>query len=464
MATEYTETFEQLLKDTSPLTPGILRSVALREFRLAAREFFEKSFAWTAVVPNIDTPAGNVPVQVLAPATVDSNGDADFADVVLLAHLDGDDGDTDAIDSSALANSLIFRGNAALTTAFKQFGTAALDANTGSPLDFIEVPHTTAFVTGSGDWTIEFWLNPQSIFGGDIINHGDGGSGTSNWGLLDANGTLQMQYSNDGGSFTNFPFFGLIGSLGVWHHIAVTRNGNDLFAHIDGIKSGATVDVTGLGIGGSGVVPINIGSRNQSGVTPNIGPADAYIDDVRFTVGTARYTTANFTPPTEAFPDVSNSADPNAEVIAILTLSLKNKPVGPFPARPPDDDPDLTSDVPRGWFVTSNPDEFQFFPRLETSLIGEAEALVALIPSFTATELPRQITLKYYDAIVDGYLARVYAHPNKPYSAPANAASLRHKFVREIGYYMAQRKQGYNNSQQWTYPRSWGVRRLGGNG
>ena len=68
------------------------------------------------------------------------------------------------------------------------------------------------------------------------------------------------------------------------------------------MKSGATVDVTGVGIGGSGVVPINIGSRNQS-PGANIADADAFIDEVRITIGTARYTTANFTAPTEAFPD-----------------------------------------------------------------------------------------------------------------------------------------------------------------
>jgi len=229
--------------------------------------------------------------------------DDDFADVVLLLDLDGVDGATVATDASPENNSVIFQGVVDLTTSAQQFGTASLDTTTGDPENYLEIPHNPAFVTGQQDWTIEFFVNAQNQVGGhDYINHGDGSSGLSNWEVLNSNGTLQFAYSTDGGSFTNFPFFGAMAANGVWSHVAITRSGNDLFAHIDGVKSGATVDVTGVGIGGSGVVAINIGSRNQS-PGANIAEADAFIDEVRFTVGTARYTTANFTAPTQAFPD-----------------------------------------------------------------------------------------------------------------------------------------------------------------
>jgi hypothetical protein len=229
--------------------------------------------------------------------------DDDFADVVLLLNLDGTDGATVATDASPLNNTVNFQGAIDLTTSTFKFGTASLDATTGDPLDFLEIPHDPDFVTGQQDFTIEFFVNAQDQTGGhDYINHGDGGSGTSNWQVLNSNGVLQFGYSdNGGGSINNFPFFGAMAANGVQSHVAITRFGNDLFAHIDGVKSGATVDVTGDTIGGSGVVAINIGSRNQAG--PNIADADAFIDEVRFTVGVARYTTANFTPPTQAFPD-----------------------------------------------------------------------------------------------------------------------------------------------------------------
>ena len=163
--------------------------------------------------------------------------------------------------------------------------------------------------------------------------------------------------------------------------------------------------------------------------------------------------------------------DANTEVIGILNISFNGRDIAPVGARPTrmGQDPAFqTSDMPMSYFVTSNPDEFSFFPSLE-NLNGDlpnptTDVLVALMPSFIATDLPRQVTLKYYDAIVEGYLSRVYLHPNKPYSSPVLANQLRHNFVCRIGYYMAQRKQGWNNSQQWTFPSTWGVRRLGGRG
>lgn len=157
-----------------------------------------------------------------------------------------------------------------------------------------------------------------------------------------------------------------------------------------------------------------------------------------------------------------DDADANTEVIGILSVVFNGITLGSTAVKPPRQLG--TSDVPKAYYLTSNPDEFLVYPELETDQIGAADVLVALIPAFDATDLPRQVTLKYYDAIVEGYLARVYAHPNKPYSAPLLAGSMRTNFVRRIGYYMAQRKQGWNNSQQWSYPPTWGVRRLGGRG
>ena len=166
-----------------------------------------------------------------------------------------------------------------------------------------------------------------------------------------------------------------------------------------------------------------------------------------------------------------DDSDANTEVIAILSISFNGRELSPVAHQPAalGQTPAFgQSDAPRSYFLTSNPDEFSLFPYLENDNgnLGTpvTDARVALIPSFTATALPRQITLKYYDAIVNGYLSRVYGHPNKPYSSPILAGALRANFLRQIGFYMAQRKQGYANAQQWRYPQEFNVRRLGGNG
>ena len=154
--------------------------------------------------------------------------------------------------------------------------------------------------------------------------------------------------------------------------------------------------------------------------------------------------------------------DANTEVIGILNVAVGNANEGfvdlrPLPERPIGEE--TTSTLPEFWYVNSNPDEFTLYPYPDTAITDTLTIKVALIPAFDINAaddtLPRQITLKYYDAILNGFLARMYAHPNKPYSAPMAASQLRHNFLRAIGYYAAQRKAGYNGSPNWNFPRGW---------
>lgn len=144
-----------------------------------------------------------------------------------------------------------------------------------------------------------------------------------------------------------------------------------------------------------------------------------------------------------------NDADVNTEVIGLLGIGYDGKGLVPMGGKP---NQSQESENPQFYFVGSNPDEIKVFPYLVTPSTGLLTATVAVMPSFDTELLPRQITLKYYDAIMDGFLARMYGHPNKPYSAPMVAVQKRHNFVRMMGYYAAQRKQGYNTSQVWRFP------------
>lgn len=157
-----------------------------------------------------------------------------------------------------------------------------------------------------------------------------------------------------------------------------------------------------------------------------------------------------------------DDSDANSEVIAVLGVAMGNstdgfEPLKPLTGRPVREE--TTSTNPDRWYVASNPDEVTLYPYLDTATTDTLTAFVALIPAFDAAadenNLPRQIVLKYYDAIMEGFLARVYEHPNKPYSAPVVAQQKRHNFLRAIGYYAAQRKNGYNGAQAWRFPKGW---------
>ena len=80
-------------------------------------------------------------------------------------------------------------------------------------------------------------------------------------------------------------------TAGVWRHIVYVRNGNVITLYING-TSVATQAFSG---------PMKEDGSNDFLITVVGSGLNGYMQDVRITKGIARYT-ANFTPPTAAFP------------------------------------------------------------------------------------------------------------------------------------------------------------------
>ena len=77
----------------------------------------------------------------------------------------------------------------------------------------------------------------------------------------------------------------------VWTHLAVTRTGGTTRLWVNGVQATSVADTTNYSS-----VQVNIGVWWGGGYS-----FAGYVDDIRLTVGVARYTSA-FTPPTEAHP------------------------------------------------------------------------------------------------------------------------------------------------------------------
>lgn len=189
------------------------------------------------------------------------------------------------IFDSAAKNDLETVGNTQISTSVKKFGTGSIYFDgTG---DWLTIPGGNQFAFGTGDFTIECWINKPSAGNGPIID-ARGSSSAAPYALY-----------VDG---SNYPYFyeGTVYTSSIaitnnqWNHVAVTRASGTLRIFVNGVQgfSGAvTGNLTAASL-------IYIGGQNFSSPATMTG----YIDDLRITKGVARYT-ANFTPPTAAFPD-----------------------------------------------------------------------------------------------------------------------------------------------------------------
>jgi len=251
--------------------------------------------------------------------------DLSFPNVALLLHCDGNNGvaasSSAYYDSSPIRALMTVTGTPTFNSGQKKFGVSSLNIAGSS---YLQTPTNTNYTFGSKDFTIEFWMyviaRPSGnggIMGNNIVN-----TSTGAWLMyMDSSGGIQTQfggYQQQAGSTTlNFGYVPAQ-STGTWIHYAFVRNGTNATAYVNGtIAVTASTNWGTISIdSGSGSNTIVIGQGPPT-VTTSI---NAYLDDVRVTIGTARYTT-NFSVPTTAFPDLPQGtvatdfySDPNGNL------------------------------------------------------------------------------------------------------------------------------------------------------
>jgi hypothetical protein len=190
------------------------------------------------------------------------------------------------IFDNAMMNNLETVGNAQISTSVFKYGTGSLAFDgSGDDLRVVNAGVTTGF--GTGNFTVEFWVyaNTWSSFN-NLVDFRK----ATDYFMIHYNAGAIRFYNNGSNRITGSSL-----STSTWYHIAVCRSGTSTKMFVDGTQVGSTyTDSTNYPV----ETVITIGARND-----DIGnPFNGYIDDLRITKGYARYT-ANFTPPTAAFPN-----------------------------------------------------------------------------------------------------------------------------------------------------------------
>jgi len=192
-----------------------------------------------------------------------------------------------AYDATAI-NDMETVGNAQVSTAQSKFGGSSVYFD-GSG-DYLVAPSSPAYAFGTGNFTLEGWFYPTASANQALFEMRNSTTSTSGIAvrLLSSSNTLRVIMNNTALFTTSTAV-----SLNQWSHIAVVRSSGTVTAYLNGVA------MTGGSASGSTSLTDNtlwIGELRDGSFQWN-----GYMDDLRITKGVARYT-ANFTPPTQAFP------------------------------------------------------------------------------------------------------------------------------------------------------------------
>jgi hypothetical protein len=212
-----------------------------------------------------------------------ASSDPYWDDVVFLLRFEGGV----AQDISTAARPITQVGSVSISTGpfpGVQSGSFVTDGN------YFTFPNT-GFSFGANNWTIEYWA---FLIGFNL------------WGVFFETSSAQEIFLSHGatsGTILTYSTQIQHNTLGVAHdlaynsafaHFAHVRNGSNLSSYVNGVKKEDYTVSGSVNVAGS---PAFIGAFTGNDFTPN-----ARIAEMRITSGVARYT-ANFTPPTEPFPE-----------------------------------------------------------------------------------------------------------------------------------------------------------------
>lgn len=227
------------------------------------------------------------------------SGDPQYPNVVLLLNGDGVDGSTTILDSSPAPKTVTPSGGAQISTAQSKFGGASILLDGAG--DYLSVGSTgdPAF-SFPEDFTIEAWVRLTSINSWPAVFASYGGSRSGAY-LLYAPGGRPTLYVYPAQEVL---VSSSLLSVGVWHHIAITRSGTACRMFIDGVQTASATYAGSLNT--DPAHPTSVGAYWQASSLQAGSEWNGYIDDLRITKGFARYTT-DFAPPTEPFPEAGLS-------------------------------------------------------------------------------------------------------------------------------------------------------------
>jgi len=236
-------------------------------------------------------------------ATGTTTGDVYFPETKLLLPFNGLNGATSTSDSSNNNVAVNFVGTSQISTVQSKFGESSLlfDGNS----DYLTVNNSSFGSFTGSTFTVEFWVYHNSLSG--LIYYAVNYSGGSNGVIVGKNSSHVLISNLTGGGVDITGTTAM--TTGQWYHVALSGSSGSYKLFLDGNLEGSSSSS-----GSTGSNTWYLGAWVYSSTL--YYPLDGYLDDIRFTSGVARYTSA-FTAPTTAH--LTSAGDVNKQIIVNST-------------------------------------------------------------------------------------------------------------------------------------------------
>jgi hypothetical protein len=232
---------------------------------------------------------------------------------VLMLHCQGANGGTSFPDSSfANQKTVTAEGSAVTSTAEAMVGQTSSGYFDGSA--YLEIAQPDESLNISGDFTIDFWLNPADTNAQDWCGLDSQPGSYNKWffGYNSSQAGIVFVSQTPGGAT-------LIGPGNTtnpiiadgWQHIAVCRQGTTWYFFLNGNLIYTTVNAVAIPTGI--VVPMVIGNEGEEWKNTR-----GFLQEFRFSKGIARWT-ENFTPPTAPYTRPQETAFTQVTELAGIT-------------------------------------------------------------------------------------------------------------------------------------------------
>jgi len=238
-------------------------------------------------------------------------GDPYFDSVMVLLHGEGADASTTITDSSSVGRTFTVNSNAQIDTAQFKYGSASIKFDGVN--DVVIATDAADLEIGAQDFTIEgFFRWSSDVLPQILVGKWQTSGNLKSYALFrnTSASEIQLILSSDGSTSTIKIAANWNPVLSTWYHIAADFDGTTYRLYVDGVVVGTATTAV--------VLHDNTSSFSVGGQPDATFDFGGWADEVRLTIGTARYVGA-FTPPTEAFPDVGTD---NGIISDILSSSV----------------------------------------------------------------------------------------------------------------------------------------------